>query len=63
MRWLDDITYFNGHSESVKIVQSCLTLYDPMDYTEFEQIPGNCEGQGSLACHSSWGHNESDTTE
>ena len=60
MRWLDDITYFNGHSESVKSVRSCLC--DPMDYTDFEQIQ-NREGQESLACHSSWGHNESDTTE
>ena len=26
---------------------------------EFEQIPGDVEGQGSLACYSSWGHKES----
>ena len=30
---------------------------------KFEQTPGNGEGQGSLACCSSWGHKESDTTE
>ena len=30
---------------------------------EFEQAPGNGEGQGSLACCSPWGHKESDTTE
>ena len=30
---------------------------------EFEQIPGDCEGQGSLACYSSWGCKESDTTD
>jgi len=30
---------------------------------EFEQIPGDSEGQGSLICCSPWGHNESDTTE
>ena len=30
---------------------------------EFEQTPGDDEGQGSLACCSSWGHKESDTTE
>ena len=30
---------------------------------EFEQIQGGSEGQGSLACYSSWGHKESDTTE
>ena len=27
---------------------------------EFEQIPGDSEGQVSLGCHSSWGHKESD---
>ena len=30
---------------------------------EFEQTPGHGEGQGSLACCSPWGHEESDTTE
>ena len=30
---------------------------------EFEQTPGNGEGQGSLACCSLWGHKESDMTE
>ena len=30
---------------------------------EFEQAPGDGEGQGSLGCHSPWGHKESDTIE
>ena len=30
---------------------------------EFEQTPGDGEGQRSLACCSPWGHKESDTTE
>ena len=30
---------------------------------EFEQVPEDSEGQGSLACCSSWGHKASDTTE
>ena len=30
---------------------------------EFEQIQGDSEGQGSLACYSLWGRKESDTTE
>ena len=30
---------------------------------EFEQAPGDGEGQGSLACCSQWGHKDSDTTE
>ena len=30
---------------------------------EFEQTLGDSEGQGRLACCSSWGHKESDMTE
>jgi len=30
---------------------------------EFEQAPGDAEGQGSLVCCSPWGRKESDTTE
>ena len=30
---------------------------------EFEETPGDSEGQGSLACWSPWGCKESDTTE
>ena len=30
---------------------------------EFEQIPGDGEGQGSLTCCSPWGRTESDATE
>ena len=30
---------------------------------EFEQIPGDSEGQGSLVCCSPWGCKELDTTE
>ena len=30
---------------------------------EFEQAPGESEGQGSLACCSPWSHKELDTTE
>ena len=30
---------------------------------EFEQAPGDGEGQGGLACCSPWGHKESDKTE
>ena len=29
---------------------------------EFEQAPGDGEGQGSLACCSPWGHRESEMT-
>ena len=30
---------------------------------EFEQVLGNGEGQGSLACYSLWGHKKLDTEE
>ena len=30
---------------------------------EFEQAPGDSEGQGSVVCCNSWGHKESDMTE
>ena len=36
------------------------SVTDSMD--EFEQIPGDGEGQGSLACCSPRGHNELDMT-
>ena len=36
--------------------------YRPNGY-EFEQALGVCDGQGSLACCSSWDRKESDTTE
>ena len=29
---------------------------------DFEQTPGDTEGQGSLSCYSSHGHKESDIT-
>ena len=29
---------------------------------EFEQIPGDSEGQGSLVCCGPWGHKELDKT-
>ena len=35
--------------------------YHQLNGHEFEQTPGDSEGQGSLACCSPWGHKESDT--
>ena len=37
--------------------------YHRLDGHEFEQAPGVGEWQGGLACCSSWGRKESDTTE
>ena len=36
--------------------------HDQLNGDEFEQTPGNSEGQGSLARCSSWGHKELDMT-
>ena len=30
---------------------------------EYEQIPGDSEGQQRLACYNPWGHKESDKTQ
>ena len=35
--------------------------YHQLNRHEFEQTPGNIEGQGSLACCSPWGRKEMDT--
>ena len=37
--------------------------YHRLSGHEFEQTPGDTEGQGSLGRGSPWGHKESDTTE
>ena len=34
-----------------------------LDGHEFEQVPGDGKGQGSMVCCSPWGRRESDTTE
>ena len=36
--------------------------YHQLNVREFEQTPGDNEGQGSLACYSPWVHKESDMT-
>ena len=37
--------------------------YHRLNGHECEQTPGSCEGQGSLACCSLWGHKESNMTQ
>ena len=44
------------------IITYCLRSYHWLDGHEFEQTPGDSEGQESLAWCSSWGHKELDTT-
>ena len=40
----------------------CATVHGQLNRHEFEQTPGDSEGQGILAGCSPWGHKESDTT-
>ena len=42
-----------------KIMIEC---YHQLNGHEFEQTPGDSEGQGSLVCCSPWGHKESEKT-
>ena len=37
--------------------------WDQLNGHEFDQVPGDGEGQGSLGCYSPWGCKESDTTD
>ena len=37
--------------------------YQWLNGHEFQQVPGDGEGQGTLMCWCPWGHKESDTTE
>ena len=45
------------------ILHIILRWHHQLNGHEFEQSPGDSEGQGSLACCSPWGCKESDTTE
>ena len=40
-----------------------LDSFTGLNQHEFEQTPGDSEGQGSLACYSPWSCKESDMTE
>ena len=44
-------------------VDEMVVWHHRLDGHEFEQALGDDEGQGGLACHSLWGHKQSDMTE
>ena len=50
--------------ESRKMVleEPILSQHHQLNGHEFEQVPGNSEGQGNMVCCSPWGHKELDTT-
>ena len=49
--------------EKGMIKDEIVEWYHWLNRHEFEQIPGDSRGQGSLVCCSPWSHKESDTTE
>ena len=53
----------NWRQEKGMIEDEVVGWHPWINWHEFEQAPGNGEGQGSLACCSPWGHNESDMAE
>ena len=52
-----------GQEEKGTTEDKVLGWHHELNGHEFEQAPADGKGQGSLACCSSWGHKESDTTE
>ena len=51
------------HEEKGMTEDEMVGWHHQLDGHEFEQAPGVGDGQGSLACCSSWGHKELDMTE
>ena len=51
-----------GQEEKEEAEDEMVGWHHQLDGLEFEQAPGNNEGQGSLACCSPWGSKESDMT-
>ena len=52
-----------GLEEKGMIEDEMVGWHHRLNGHESEQIPGDSEGQGSLACCSPWGHKESDMIE
>ena len=50
------------HLRCIYIRDEVLGWYHRFNGHELGHTPGDGEGQGSLACCSSWGHEESDMT-
>ena len=52
-----------GHEEKGATEDEVVGWHHQLNEDEFEQIPGDGDGQGSLGCCSPWGHKEADMTE
>ena len=51
-----------GQEEKGATEDEMVRWHHQLNGHEFEQVPGDHEGQGSLACRSAWGCKELDTT-
>ena len=51
-----------GQEEKGLAEDKMVGWHHQLNANEFEQTPGDSEGQGSLACCSPWGHKELDVT-
>ena len=65
--WLDYVeSALRNTGDSIRIFSNrqdeMVGWHHQLNGHEFEQTPGDSEGQGSLACCSSWGHIELDMT-
>ena len=56
-------TLMLGKIEGRKRRDEMVGWHHRLDGHEFEEAPGDGDGQGSLVCYSPWGCKESDTTE
>ena len=61
--WSFDVGKDRRQKEKGMTADKMVGWHHRLNAFEFEQVLGDGEGQGSLACRSPWGHKESDTTE
>ena len=61
--WYKDVCDYSMYEEKRATENERVRCHHWLDGHEFEQTPGDCEGQRSLACCNPWGLKESNTTE
>ena len=62
--WKDPDSWKDWRQEEKGMIEDqVISWHHWLNGREFEQVPGDGEGQGSLVCYSPWGHKESDMTE
>ena len=63
IRVISRFTYIQRQKEKGPTEDDMVGWYHQLNGLEFEQAPGDGEGQGSLECCNPWGLKESDKTE